>query len=654
MFDLMPALVALRAKLDPEQLHVANWTPADGNMRVSACAGTGKTTATTALAGSLVGRKLVTASKLYVMTFSNKAGRELRDRLQPLLTAVDYKAVHVGTYHSLALAALRAHDPQRWQMTLCLDVGGKTRASHIPSADVIWRAVVEWGTIPGTGEGSLRIQDVKGRDYKLAADVLRAEMHPVDSEAAHDVALAQFAEAWAMFDRAKTALGAWDFSDVLAEYHRMLVSGEINPGAEVVLVDEAQDCTRIMVSLGRALAANGRIVVVGDQRQSIHKWRGAWPELFENAERELEAHTREVTTNYRSGYEIVKLGNRITDGWAVPAKPFIKSPGQVRAIAINGVMEPNGDAAAFVADEIRSDVDSGANPGDYMILCRTNAALGVFQAALTEKQVPCVVVGSASLFDQREVETVLCYCILAQHDAYNSLERVLNQPKRFLPAKFAEACKQTHLLSPDVPMAEIIRRGAGALPAGSRRGAIALADLVTKLRRTPWADVPDAVVEVLTAKSTKVKKLLPGESPDEDRPALYKAAAAIARRFESAQALYDFAQRCAQNAAVITDGDDIPNRRVMLMTSHRSKGLEAPYVYIYANEGQYPHSKAPPNSADELRLFYVASTRGREKVTFVYCTPSEYVEKYVTTDGGQETRGVEADPDEFLLTKTET
>jgi DNA helicase-2/ATP-dependent DNA helicase PcrA len=615
------------AGLDADQRNVVSWSPADGHLRVLAAAGSGKTHSLTALISRLIADDIAHPTDIIGLTFGNKAAKELNHRLTLTLTPSQREGLRVSTYHSLARRALARTTPdaQRggWEMPRCIDAAGKTRAAGVPPAWVLWQSAVEYGRMPGTGEPSLSIKAADPREYALAADILRSR--GVESPAQivrdeDDPRLADFDEAWKLVISAKNALNVWDFADTLAYYHRGLTEGTIGDPARIVIVDEAQDNSWIQLEIARALARDGRLVLTGDVRQAIHVWRGAHPELLADADTTIGAETREIRNNYRSGRAIVDLGNRIAEGrpWAKgsPAAPTRDTEGRIEVVTAPAV-------TALVAERIADEIAAGASAGDYAILCRTNAALGEYQAALTEARIPCAIVGGTSIFDHREVETVLCYSILSQHDAYNSVDRVLNYPKRYLGRAFRDALAQQKAAGR--PLLAAIRAVAPSLPPAQRRGALALADDLARLRALPWASVPDAILTLLQPTNATVKKARPDATPDEDRPGLYAAAAGIARRFADPVALYAFAERCRANAVVINEGDDVPAGRVTLSTAHRAKGLEWPHVYVDATMGSFPYrrkvrgSYAPAqNIEDECRLFYVACTRARDALTLAY------------------------------------
>ena len=619
------ALDALLARLDNDQKHVAAWRPADGNMRVVACAGAGKTTTTVALVASMVRAGAVAPEGVVLTTFSKKAGEELRSRLANVTPSAVLDRMRVGTFHSLALRAMKAIDATAWGIDKCVDLDGRTRAQGIPAGSAIWRAVCSFGTIPGTGRPSLKCDDGRPTDYAMSIDLLRAQGFncpadvPQDKEPARD----RWDEAWNEYTASKRALGAWDFTDLLAAWLDALRSGLAPADAAVCIVDEAQDNNRVQLDIAQALTARGgRIILVGDLRQTIHVWRGSFPDLFQHADRMLGAGTREIPTNYRSLGPIVALGNKVAHGrdWSLGAAATAHRGAHDRddVIEILSAAADPVEEAERVASRIEEDIDAGRPASSFAILARTNAARAYFEAALTAKQIPIAVLGGSSIFRTREAEVILAYCALAQHDAVGSLERVLNAPKRFLPAAFAHEVR-AKLGQNGASLPQAIRMAAygGTLKRGSQNGASDLAMTIEKLRATPWDKVPDAVLTIVQKAQEDISE---ADATDEDSPALYAAVVAIAKRFSCAADLIDFAQRCINGTSALVEGQR-GEGRVTLSTVHRSKGLEWDHVYVSATDGVFPHANALITGIeDERRLFYVAATRAENRLTFSYAT----------------------------------
>lgn len=632
---MSPQLTALLASLDADQAHVAAWTPADGNLRVVAAAGSGKTRSVVAMAARLASEGIVAPDRLIVTTFSRKAADEINERLAAVAPANVVAGMRVGTFHALALRAIRTVDasafqgscwsPVQWGMGFCLDLPGAKRNPGIPGPLGLWTAAVKFGTMPGTGEASLKMK-ADPKEYARTCDLLRANGYDEPAQVPREErpALADFGVAWQMVIDSKRSLGAWDFSDALAAWRDGMKAGIIQSSADVVIVDEAQDNSRVQLEVVRLLTgATGRTVLVGDLRQCIHVWRGAFPELFAKADTAIKAGTRQILTNYRSTPAIVALGNATAAGraWALgDAAAAHRTDGG--GVTVWGGFADDEAEAGHVADRIAADVAAGEKLADYAILCRTNAGVGMFQAMLTEARVPCAVVGGTSIFAHREIENFLCYLIVSERDAYNALGKMVNIPTRYIGAQFVTRVQAT-ATQQGIGLLDAILHVAPTLTPGSQRGAHDLHATLTRLRRLAWSDKIDAVLSLLAGSDRAERQAASTEeegSVDEDKPALYRCAASIARRFTNATDLYNFAEKCNNNVQFVTEGEGSAEGRVTLSTIHRSKGREWPRVFVAASEGVLPHHRnmSGDGEEDERRLFYVAATRARDSLVLLW------------------------------------
>lgn len=611
------ALDELLARLDPGQRRVAEWSPAQGNVRVIAAAGSGKTTTTTALVGSVIQRGVIPAAQVIATTFTSRAGKELSERLARVLTPSQHRDLRVGTFHGLALRALRSSSSSRWAMGRCLDIG--KRDHGVPSATKLWGMVLGWDEIPGIGRKGLDLgEDISARDYAQVADCLRAGLtdidHPQAEEAARIAAraacLQKFWDAWQLYEEAKAALHAWDFADALAEWHAGLSEDRMQHRAQLVVVDEAQDNSLIQLSIAQQLSRDGSLIIVGDCRQAIYEWRGASPDFFLTADKTIGAATRQLLRNYRSGRKIVALGNAVSAGqpWALgdQAVAARDSDGEVTVSHAATVVAE----AEQIAEQIQQHLNDGANPASCAVLCRTNAQSGPVEAALVRAQIPCAVVGGTSFFARREVQDVLAYMLLSERDDLDALARIINRPRRFLGKAFIRAVGEKmgeaagNLLLAVEYASEDLHRG-------QRDSAGELVNTLLDLRaarKKGWEEAAEAAATVLAPKEEDGAS----GSADEDRAGIGLALVAVAKSFGSAVELCAYAKQCAEAVEAVS-GEERVAGKVVISTVHRAKGLEWDHVWLLATRGVFPHrrSTSPRAMAEERRLFYTAVTRAK-------------------------------------------
>jgi DNA helicase-2/ATP-dependent DNA helicase PcrA len=661
--DVATPLEKALDRLDAEQRAVAAWLPAYGNLRVEAEAGSGKTSTFVALLARLFAEGCINPQRAIVTTFANKAAKVFIQRLGMLIPPA-FIPDRIGTFHALALRRMRkparfSPPPHRWQMAQCLDADGRTRNGEVPTNHILWRCATEFGKMPGTGTPSLRCASTaeEVQQYARFADLCRARMVSSGEEYS-DVMEGlgvkikppqDFDDAWTLVREAKTALRAWDFTDALETYEKQLRQDPMFDSAELIAVDEAQDNTTLMMSIVERLSKNnayrfgataedeGRIVLIGNGSQAIHAWMGAAPEIFAEADKRFKAKTLFLRNNYRSVAEVVALGNAITEGkaWKLgPSAVSARGPSKGDSPVIRAHYAPKGSEepiADTVAGEIAYAIRvKGARPDEFAILTRTNAALTQYQAALAEADIPHILIGTESLFSQREIETFIAWCMMAETGAFGALEGVLRHPNRFLGKSFIDEVRTT-MQSSGATLIPAIEAVGDARGGASQRNAYKLAHDIRELRKLNWDAVPDAVLAMLVPASDKQTKIKAGDSPDEDKPGLFKAACNVFKRFPSAGDACDFVDRCA--AMVTSDRDDTvnaPQGRVTLSTAHRSKGREWDHVFVDCSAGSFPSSKSTSRELeDERRLFYVAVTRAANHLGLIVADqPCEFALRY--------------------------
>jgi DNA helicase-2/ATP-dependent DNA helicase PcrA len=652
-------------KLDAEQREVAKWTPEQGNLQVSATAGSGKTTAVTALTAALLYTGAVAPDRLIITTFTNKAAAELRTRLRALLRPDLMATLRVGTFHSLAIKAMRSGS--EWNMTRCLDASPRTRAKDLMWSGFLWRKIVkETKPLPYTGAKGLGLKKDE-RAYAMAMDNLRCEgisnREWLTTRAIRSrTKMRELAAAWEMYDNYKAASNSWDFADVLHAWWAKLAAGaEGESSADVIIVDEAQDNDCVQLDIARLLVgapvswagyralvrhaevrqrlvkanAGGRIVLTGDGSQGIYSWRGAYSELFLHATKVMQATKLTLPNNYRSRPALVDVGNRVIQGrkWALGLQAKATRPAVPGALRVVEEFDDEATEASWVADQIKAQIDAGTNPNDFTILSRTNASLGAFQAELIARQIPLVMLGGKSLFRYREAQAVLGYLTLSSEELetvpniwpalLQAVDNCCNRPLRYLGGRFVQQVRAEQ--GSDVP--DVIRQASRKLSRGSGRNARELATLIEDLRRQSWQEATHTVEKLLVEWCESDPETGEGD-PDEDRPGIYQVACSVARKFEGPIEFLAFVNRCQNGTLEMNIGGELPPGRVTLSTIHKFKGLESEHVFLPASEGQLPHWRNLPSNEtpdkrrydgvsleEELRLFYVAITRARETLT---------------------------------------
>ena len=594
------------ARLDPEQRHVANWTPAEGNLRVQATAGSGKTTALVGLASTLIHRNLWPAAQLVVTTFSRKAADEIAERIGRL---VDPTGIKMSTWHGLGLRLLRARDPAAWNIGRCTELPIGRRAVDVPSSIQIWRDVTGWRSIQSLGRKGLNLDTGLGaildqHRFDMAKG-RRIEEGPSDTDPPY------YFVAWKLFEEIKQKRGLWDWNDVLLAWVDLLRQGE-RKHPLVVLVDEAQDNSKVQLEIAQRLASHpdGRLVLVGDSRQAIHTWRGAHPELFIEAESRLGATTRYLHRTYRCPQRVTAFANALVSGvsWA-------DGPPASAHKALEGITTFR---QICVEDEVIQRVQGGESPDRLAVLARTNADVGKLALQLLARGINARVLGGGNILKSRVAQDMLAWVGAVEAPTEAGWMRVYRTPSRYLRKTWAAS------------VWDKARNGGDLLDAIERTptrtsGVATLCRDLRNLRKqgTLGARLDYVAREILGLRANDEK--LAASSPDrrqsEERARDDRVAGALVELATAFSVLDDF-------LALQTLTDDKTAPAVTLSTMHRAKGLEWPIVYVLAEHGKVPHAKGDPD--EELRLFYVAVTRAEEELHCVFAEkPSSYIEPYL-------------------------
>lgn len=630
---------AALAKLDVDQAEAVRWIrEGEGHGAVVAVAGSGKTTTVCTGIAALVVLDGVRAQDILALTFTNDAGQEMRSRLIRLLGLSKLpEGMFVGTFHAWAFEQLRAAKIGAWPMDRCVD---KSDGSIVPRAERLWESIVCWrkGGVMGLGNPSLSVASIEQvRDYMLAVDRLRGlGLRPGTPEAQKACALLDLNglhKAWGLYADAKLALNAFDFGDVLDAHLAALTSGALVCTARYVFVDENQDSNTQQHRIALAAAGDNRLVRVGDGRQSIYAFRGADPAAFVDQP----GRVIPLRHNYRSQPGIVALGNRVAadmdSRWRPGGDAICGRKTTSTALTVPGVetaehastylldAETPLDEARAIADAFRAfaDADRRLRLSDMAILVRTNSEAGVMEAALNDYGLPCVRLGGEPFWERRDVLAFLAYSVLSAFPTVQdgpirvAFERLLNRPKRWLPLSFVdEVMEHQGATWPDA-----VRKASStaSLSAKQKSAATELATFLGKLAAYSWELAIGRIRSLLESDLPPTSKV--GE-PDEDRNAIPATVAALATMRlargldRSGIDFVRYASEAAANSMRESDANkNADKNRVILATTHRSKGLE--YAVVAVSMNGFPHPKCN-DIEEERRLLYVAVTRARDRL----------------------------------------
>jgi len=590
-----------------------------GPLLVLAGAGSGKTRVIIFRIARLL-RDGVPAERILGMTFTNKAAREMRERLM-LLAGRDGRGVTLSTFHSLGLSILKEEHA----------------AAGLRSGFCIYDTSDQLSLVREL------MRQVKVADRRLDAprvlDLIlktkRERKKEVSLDWGDDYELAAY-DLYPRYCEQMRAFNAIDFDDLLLRAQDVLADPDIrqrwSEKYEQILVDEYQDTSPDQLELVQVLAGTERnVCVVGDDDQSIYAWRGASAENILVFGRHFKG-AREIILdqNYRSTGNILAAAN------AVIANNKVRK--QKRLWSALGAGEPvsvitcadEEDEAMFVVETIGKLIYDGAAREDIAVLYRANVQSRVFEETLALEHIPFRVVGGQAFFDRKEVRDALAFLSVVQNPRDEiALRRIVNTPPRGIgPASLERLALYGEEHNQGLWWALQSAHDVPELPKAATQGAhelvsllgpeVARAETLGAAELSSWADglfarlrLRDAVVGSDDAPSIAAKRL---ENLSEMAHELDR----FAKRAPVGEpALAAFLRASAMVRAPEED-DEKARERVTLMTLHGAKGLEFPYVFMVGVEEEYlPHKRSLEEGgelSEERRLCYVGMTRARRRL----------------------------------------
>ncbi len=601
--------------LNPEQYRAA--THPEGALLILAGAGTGKTRVLTARIAWLVSQGVDPASILAV-TFTNKAAREMRERIAGMLSRNEARVMTICTFHSLCVRLLR-HDAAL--------LGYKENFSIFDESD-------QMGLIKKLAG---RIHDQKDPINPDLAKNLISKAKNLGSSFPEETGTA-LGSLFARYQEELKTLNAMDFDDLLLQARNLLAQ---HPEARTrwqeryrfILVDEFQDTNRLQMELITHLVSEPiNLCVVGDDDQSIYGWRGAesahlieFEQAFPNAE------IITLEQNYRSTDVILNVANRLIKNNARRRKKNLwsheKEGDPVRVLN----SENDADEAEFIADEILESRRNNESWNQFAILYRMNAQARFFETALRERKIPYRVVGGRSFFDRREIKDVMAYLsALLNPDDDAALLRVLTTPPRGLGKtslqRLMEISTQQQQTLFQVLQQPEVRADFSTKAQEAIRYFLEEWETLKVRLQTPGHDVGALLGELLKEVGYY----------DDLRKSCKKEEEADARENNVRELLQSLTDYCQKNRREGMQGfldhmllqrekedeDEEVHDGVTLITLHAAKGLEFPHVYLVGLEdGLLPHERAKQEGTvdEERRLCYVGITRAQKKLTLTYC-----------------------------------
>ncbi|MCX7768578.1 MAG: UvrD-helicase domain-containing protein [Flavobacteriales bacterium] len=625
----------------------------EGPVMIIAGAGSGKTRVITYRIAWLL-KKGVPPWQIIALTFTNKAAREMQERIARLTAPEQAKALWMGTFHSLFARILRAE---------CDAIGYPRNFTIYDTEDTksLLRTILK----------EVHLDDSKYRPNLVAHHISMAKNSLITAdEYANDPdiqaenftrGLPMLGKIYQIYQRRLEKSAAMDFDDLLLKTYflfqeRPEILYKYQSQFRYVMVDEYQDTNTVQYSIIRQIAAmHENICVVGDDAQSIYSFRGAVIENIFNFQKDYEnPQIFKLEQNYRSTANIVEAANKLIarNKFQIEKSVWTHNEEGEKIRVIQALSDA--DEGRIVAQSIfETRMQTRAANADFAVLYRTNNQSRAIEEALRRLNIPYRIFGGLSFYQRKEVKDLLAYFRLAVNPRdEEALTRVINLPARGIGTTTLE---RLSLLASenDVPMWEIVSRARQFTSELGSAPVARLEEFAVKIQHFSVLAEKLSALEAarrIAMESGLMRLYYSDRSPEglmryQNLEELINAVKDFveSRQRESPDNLPSLSAFLAE-VALLTDADEKDKDqadRVSLMTVHSAKGLEFPYVYVVGmEENLFPSQMSLTDNREleeERRLFYVAITRAMRRLTLtfartrfrwgnlVHCEPSRFL-----------------------------
>ncbi|WP_188008727.1 DNA helicase Rep [Grimontia hollisae] len=613
-------------KLNPAQNDAVHHV--SGPCLVLAGAGSGKTRVITNKIAYLVQHCGYKARHIAAVTFTNKAAREMKERVGQTLSRQETRGLMVSTFHTLGLNIIRREYKS---------LGLKAGFSLFDDQDQI-----------------ALLKDLTEKELDGDKDLLRLLLHTISNwkndmltpQQAQSAAMGErdqlFAHCYAKYQKQMKAYNALDFDDlILMPVILLKTNDEVRERWQskirYLLVDEYQDTNTSQYQLVKLLVGErARFTVVGDDDQSIYSWRGAQPKNLLMLSQDFPAlKVIKLEQNYRSTSRILRAANiLIANNPHVFEKTLFSALPDGEMLKVLKANNEEHEAERVVGELIAHKFMNRTHYKDYAILYRGNHQSRLFEKALMQNRIPYKISGGTSFFARTEIKDIMAYLrLLTNPDDDNAFLRIVNVPRReigpvtleklgtyanmrgkSLFAASFELGLQTHLSGRGLESLQRFTRWIVELSDQFERGDAvdAVRSLVRDSHYEDWLYETSSSPKAAEMRMKNVSDLyswivadLEGDNDDNE-----------------VKTLREVVQRLTLRDMMERGEDDDDADQVQLMTLHASKGLEFPYVYLVGmEEGLLPHQSSidEDNVEEERRLAYVGITRAQKEMTFTLC-----------------------------------
>ncbi len=596
-------------------------THVDGPLLVIAGAGSGKTRVLTHRVVNLISEHNVKPWSILAITFTNKAAKEMKERIESLLGEDNSKDMWIGTFHSMCVRLLRRE----------IEKAGYDRNFLIfdtsDSKTIMKQCIKE-----------LELNDKLYGDKFLLGEVSRAKNDLIDEDRyatmyASDFRLSNVAKAYALYQSKLRKNNALDFDDIINVTIKILKE---NPETlafyqnkfRYILVDEYQDTNKAQ-DLLIALLANEHhnVCVVGDDQQSIYKFRGADIDNILSFERRFpNTKVVKLEQNYRSTKNILALANEVIKNNTGNVKKNLWTQNDEGTKPKFYKAQDEYDEANYIVEQVNHlKREEYYKYRDFTILYRTNAQSRVFETVFMREGIPYKVIGGQKFYERKEIKDIIAYLrVVANPNDDVSLRRIINEPKRGIGKTTLDQIEVV-ATQMNTSMFSIIKDVDKYVATRANANIKEFAQFIETMQKDT-SGIEGLISRILKESGYMSALELEESSEAEARIENLGEFLNVAIEFEKEEAensLSDF----LENLALVTDLDYVEENEDMikLMTFHTAKGLEFPVVFMVGMEdGLFPSYRSIGEEMEleeERRLCYVGITRAKEHL-FLTCANS--------------------------------
>lgn len=612
----------------------------------------GKTNDASTLA-DIVAYDCIKPWSILAITFTNKAAGELKERLAGMLGEAG-QGITAATFHSACARILRRE----------CDKLGFSSSFTIYDSDDSQRTV----------KSILRELNISEKMFPPRA-ILSEISHAKDqlqepdefiTSAAGDYRDLTIGKVYKHYQQKLKAANAMDFDDIICHTVKLFeqfpdVLDHYQNLYKYIMVDEYQDTNKAQFRLVSLLSQKfHNLCVVGDDDQSIYKFRGATIENILNFEEQFNCNSDtdviKLEQNYRSTQNILNCANQlISNNQGRKGKNLWTASGDGEKVTVYKASSERSEAK-FVADTILEDINKGRKYNDHAILYRMNAQSNALEQTFIQSGIPYKIIGGLKFYDRKEIKDILAYLsVINNHFDFLRLRRIINEPKRGIGEATVNALEQVtsdlgdspiHIMQEADMLAPLVKRSKQLMPVGDM-----LSELTELSDTLPLGELLDKLLDMTGYKRYLEMQGDEGLTRLENINELKSTMSSYEENAEE-PSLSGF----LEEISLYTDVDNLDSDAdyVVLMTMHSAKGLEFPIVFVVGMEDNiFPSSRSLESEADteeERRLAYVAVTRAKEKL---YLSHAEERMLYGRTDRNRISRFIKELPADCIEKESE-